>query len=61
MDHKCNNPHCHAAMADVKVRYKDNHGKLWSFCSLECFLWKIRDILKETRKTIEEAHELLCK
>lgn len=48
-------------MSEIKIRYKDNHGKLWAFCSIECFLWKLRVIIKDATKTIEEAHEILRK
>jgi hypothetical protein len=46
-------------MEEVRVRYKDATGKLWSLCSLECFFWLLRRMLKESQEVIEQARETL--
>jgi hypothetical protein len=57
---KCEHPHCSQCMEQPAITYLDAKGKTWEFCRLECFFWKVSDILRETRQTLEEAHQVLC-
>lgn len=57
----CENPHCEQIVEKAAITYLDARGRLWNFCRLECFFWKVSDILKDTRRTLEEAHQTLSR
>lgn len=56
---KCNNPHCEQCFEKPAITYRDARGRTWEFCRLECFFWKVSEILRESRQTLEQARQTL--